>query len=44
LSENKVDKENGKGLSENDFTTELKTKLENLNVDKDLSNTSVNPV
>ena len=44
LSENKVDKESGKGLSENDFTTELKTKLENLNVDKDLSNTSVNPV
>lgn len=27
---NKVDKEDGKGLSENDFTTALKTKLDNI--------------
>ena len=31
LSENKVDKEEGKGLSTNDFTDDLKTKLMNLN-------------
>lgn len=30
LQNNKVDKVNGKGLSTEDFTTELKTKLENL--------------
>lgn len=29
---NKVDKVNGKGLSTNDFTTELKTKLENISI------------
>ena len=47
----KVDKETGKGLSSNDFTDELKQKLENLNpggsgvtVDAELSATSENPV
>ena len=47
----KVDKENGKGLSSNDFTDELKDKLVNLNpggsaitVDAELSATSENPV
>ena len=30
LLANKVDTENGKGLSSNDFTSELKTKLENM--------------
>ena len=48
---NKVDKVSGKGLSTNDFTNELKTKLENIDfeankteVDKALSSTSENPV
>ena len=48
---NKVDKENGKGLSSNDFTTELKDKLDGLEaganktvVDEELSSTSENPV
>ena len=48
---NKVDKENGKGLSANDFTTELKDKLDGVEaganktvVDETLSPTSKNPV
>ena len=48
---NKVDKENGKGLSANDFTTELKDKLDGVEeganktaVDAELSATSENPV
>lgn len=48
---NKVDKENGKGLSSNDFTTELKDKLDGVEeganktvVDEELSDTSLNPV
>lgn len=47
----KVDKENGKGLSSNDFTTELKDKLDEVEaganktiVDGELSDTSLNPV
>ena len=46
----KVDKENGKGLSSNDFTTEEKEKLARLqetvqiNIDNALSSTSENPV
>lgn len=47
----KVDKESGKGLSANDFTNELKTKLENVaqgatkvTVDGALSDVSENPV
>ena len=46
-----VSKENGKGLSANDFTDELKNKLEamseggaDLTVDSELSETSENPV
>lgn len=48
---NKVDKENGKGLSTEDFTTTLKTKLEgisegatNVTVDSELTSTGTNPV
>ena len=48
---NKVDKEEGKELSANDFTDELKNKLEtmpeggtNITVDSELSETSENPV
>ena len=46
----KVDKENGKGLSSNDFTTEEKEKLARLqetvqiDIDSALSTTSENPV
>lgn len=47
----KVDKETGKGLSTNDYTTEEKTKLANIEeganktiVDSELSDTSENPV
>lgn len=43
----KVDKEDGKGLSSNDFTTAEKEKLAGLNsvtVDSSLSSTSANPV
>ena len=46
----KVDKENGKGLSSNDFTTEEKEKLARLqetvqiDIDSALSSTSENPV
>lgn len=48
--DNKVDKVEGKQLSTEDFTTELKTKLENLAagggsvVDSELSSSSTNPV
>jgi hypothetical protein len=48
---NKVDKENGKGLSTNDFTDAEKTKLDGIEkganktiVDSSLSSTSTNPV
>ena len=40
----KVDVEDGKGLSSNDFTNALKTKLENLTIDDSLSDSSENPV
>lgn len=40
----KVDVEDGKGLSSNDFTNELKAKLEALTVDDSLSDSSENPV
>ena len=42
-----VEKVNGKGLSSNDFTNELKTKLDSLSqitIDSELSPTSTNPV
>ncbi len=49
--DNKVDKENGKGLSTNDFTTTLKNKLDGIaegankiTVDSSMSSTSTNPV
>ena len=49
--DNKVDKETGKGLSTNDFTTILKTKLDSIaegankiTVDATMSSTSTNPV
>lgn len=45
--DNKVDKEDGKGLSSNDFTNALKTKLESLSqiiIDDALSSDSTNPV
>lgn len=49
--ENKVDKVDGKGLSTNDFTNELKTKLEGVEaganktvIDEALNDTSTNPV
>lgn len=48
--DNKVDKVEGKQLSTEDFTTDLKTKLENLTaggegvVDSELSSSSTNPV
>ena len=49
--DNKVDKETGKGLSTNDFTTTLKTKLDGIaegankiSVDTTMSSTSTNPV
>ena len=48
---NKVDKESGKGLSTNDYTTEEKNKLSGIEaqanktvVDSDLSSSSTNPV
>ena len=51
VSNNKVDKVDGKGLSTNDFTTELKTKLDGIaaeatkvTVDSEMSSTSTNPV
>ena len=51
ISNNKVDKVDGKGLSTNDFTTALKTKLDgiasgatNVTVDSGMSSTSTNPV
>ena len=51
LEINKVDKETGKGLSTNDFTNELLSKLQNIEaeanktiVDTELSATSSNPV
>lgn len=51
ISNNKVDKEAGKGLSTNDFTDELLDKLNgieggstNITVDDELSSTSRNPV
>lgn len=37
---NKVDKQEGKGLSQNDFTTQLKNKLTSMNVVDDLDSTS----
>ena len=42
--EGKVDKENGKSLSTNDFTDAYKTILDNYTVDSSLSTTSTNPV
>ena len=42
--ENKVDKVDGKGLSTEDYTTEEKEKLASLDVDAELSSTSINPV
>ena len=45
--DNYVEKEDGKGLSSNDYTTEEKEKLaglKNTTVDSDLSSTSTNPV
>lgn len=51
VSKSKVDKEDGKGLSTNDFTNEYKTKLDGIELganktitDSELSDTSTNPV
>lgn len=40
----KVDKELGKGLSTNDFTNALKTKLDSLTIDSEVTSASNNPV